>query len=233
MNKDILIKHPNDANPTYKNISEFKSIRSKETAYITGFILADGYITNDTVSLCTSNRDVCIHEYISDYIGSNYQTSDKMVKSQRLFPRARTSISNREFVKHINKHVGGCRKPDRNVPIIPVELERYMILGIFDADGCITWGRRKDRDRVWHKISFTSQYNILLGVQKILIKIGISNAIRPKKGEDCYVLEFSSRCDVLKFIEYIYSDDFVVLNRKHDKAVALRLELDEFGEACV
>ena len=68
-------------------------------------------------------------------------------------------------------------------------------------------------------------------IQKILLKIGISSSIKPKGTEKCFVLKISSKKDVLKFCEWIYSDeDFIILKRKFDVFRALRLELGEFGE---
>ena len=63
------------------------------------------------------------------------------------------------------------------------------------------------------------------------MKIGISLSIKPKGTEKCFVLKISSKKDVLKFCEWIYSDeDFIILKRKFDVFRALRLELGEFGE---
>ena len=123
-------------------------------------------------------------------------------------------------------------KEERHYPKVKNEFERYLLQGFFEADGCITWGKRKDRNRIWHKVSFTSQLKLLEGVQQMLYKnIGISSVIRPKKNEGCYVIEFSNKEDVLKFINYIYpkDTDFIILQRKYLKANALRLELEEFG----
>ena len=104
------------------------------------------------------------------------------------------------------------------------------MLGFFDGDGCITWGRRKDRNIIWHKVSFTSSYSILYGVQQFLFKLGITTQLKPKQNEDCFVLEFSNKTDVLKFLDYIYpNNEFIILQRKYLKANALRLELEEFG----
>ena len=41
-------------------------------------------------------------------------------------------------------------------------------------------------------------------LQKILYKIGISTIVRPKSDEDCFVLEFANKVDIIKFYNYIY-----------------------------
>ena len=129
------------------------------------------------------------------------------------------------------KFIGGNLKINRHLPIVRKDLNRYLLLGAFDADGCLTWGRRKDKNRIWHKISFTTSFNIAICLQQILIKeLNISTIVRPKSKESCYVIEFANRKDILKFLDYIYCDDFVVLKRKYLKAKALRLELEENGE---
>ena len=79
---------------------------------------------------------------------------------------------------------------------------------------------------------FTSSYSLLYGVQQHLLKIGITTTLRPKSNENCFVLEFSNKVDVLKFLDYIYpkNSEFIVLQRKYLKNRALRLELEENGE---
>lgn len=200
-----------------------------EKAYTLGFVLADGSINyKKDVEITVNIRDKEIVEFISDVINSNVTYDRTFDKKARRFPRARTQ----KRIKDISKYIGGDKKNDRHFPRIPKHLERYLLLGIFDADGCITWGKRKDRNRLWHKISFTSQYKILEGVQQILLKrINIASSIKPKSNENCYVLEFSNRENIVEFLNYIYQDDFVVLKRKHIKWKALRLELGENGES--
>ena len=109
-----------------------------------------------------------------------------------------------------------------------------MIQGFFDAEGCITWGRRKDKNRIWQKVSFTSQYKMLEGVQQYLLKqLNIATKLKPKSdGSKCFILEFANKNDVLKFCEHIYNNnDMIVLKRKYSKFKALRLELEENGES--
>ena len=190
----------------------FEKIDTKEKAYVLGYILADGAL--------------------------NEKNSVEFVDNWKWIPAKEIQFVTEKFYQskyneEVNKDEKcGRLKKERHYPRIEEDLERYMLLGFFDGDGCITWGRRKDRNRIWQKISFTSQLKLLEGVQKLLYrKLGISTIIRPKNNEDCYVLDFCEKDDVIKFCEYIYpNDDFIILNRKYIKYNALRLELEENGE---
>ena len=202
-------------------------IDSKELAYMLGFIIADSSINNEIVEISVAINDSELMDLFSPLLGIKSFEDLTLVKEKRRFPRIRLV---RKIVG-INKFIGGNKKKDRNVPIIQKDLEVYLIRGIFDADGCITWGYRKDRNRIWHKVSFTSSLGILTSVQKVLYKIGISTIVRPKANGDCYVLEFANKKDILKFYNYLYADDsFIPLKRKFDNYNALRLELGELSE---
>ncbi len=220
----------NNLKPVYKNPNQFNKIDSKEIAYIIGYTLADGYISNGAVEYGCAIKDKEILQFISEVTGANLKEDLVFDRQSRRFPRARIYIGNSNIVTDIKKHCS--MKEDKNIPIVKKELKRFLVQGFFDGDGCITWGIRKDRSRVWHKISFTSSEKLLSGIQNILYdECQIPTKIRPKSNENCFVLEFASKKAVLKFLDYIYpDDDFIILQRKYKKANALRLELGEFGE---
>lgn len=204
-----------------------ESIETKEAAYVLGFILADAAINKEMVEVSVAVKDVELAAFIASVLNVTYRTDDTLIKETRRFPRVRIVRK----IKGINKFIGKALKKDRNVPIIRKDLEVYLLRGIFDADGCVTWGYRKDRNRIWHKVSFTSSLNILNSVQKILYKIGITTIVRPKSKGNCFVLEFGNKKDILAFYSYLYKDDcFIPLKRKFDNFNALRLELGGFSE---
>lgn len=202
---------------------DFNKIDTPEKAYIIGYFLADGYLNEDHLEFGCSIEDKEILEYISKITGSNLVEDWTMDVKKRRFPRARISIGNKNILIDFLKHCSA--KEEKHIPIISKSLRRFLVLGFFDGDGCITWGYRKDRSRLWHKISFTSSYRVLEGIQDILLKdLSIASKIKPKKDENCFVLEFANKSDVEKFLNYIYpSPDFIVLKRKYKKANALRL----------
>lgn len=211
-------------------IYRFNRIDTKEKAYALGFILADSAIDQkDGIEISVGIQDKEVLEYISKVIGGNITYSHVVDKRTRRFPRARLN----KRVADIKKFIGGPLKKDRHYPRVRSDLERYLVQGFFDAEGCITWGRRKDKNRIWQKVCFSSQLKILEGLQRYILKnLDISTVVRPRSGEDCYILEFANKEDVLKFCDHIYSDeDTVVLKRKYLKYKALRLELEDNGES--
>ena len=206
----------------------FNKIDTPEKAYVLGFILADAGINHQNTEICVELADKEVVNFISSVIGGNVHCDYTFDKKTRRFPRAR-------LIKKINdilKYTGGELKKNRHFPRIREDLERFMVLGLFDSDGCLTWGRRKDKNRIWQKITFSSQLKILEGLQKYLDKkLNISTIIRPKKNENCFVLEFANKNNVLKFCDHIYpNESFIILKRKYLKYNALRLELEENGE---
>lgn len=217
--------------PEYSDLDYFNKIDTKEKAYILGFILGDGCLNNDSLEVAIALGDIEILEFIQSELNCNIQISNVLNKKKKQYPSARVNIGNQTIIRDLKRLFGGCLKEDRHIPFISPKLETYLLQGFFDAEGCITWGRRKDRNRIWQKVSFTSQYKMLEGIQNILYKKGITTRLKPKSNDNCYVIEFSAKEDVLKFLNIIYpSDNFIILKRKYNNAQALRLELGEFGE---
>lgn len=230
IDKYKLTECMNYKKPVY-NEEFFRKIDSPEKAYILGFILGDSCISDRNIEITLSIEDMEILTFIQKNIGGCFRNYYDMNKEKRKFPKSKMIVGNKPILNDLKTKSGGNLKEDRHIPVISEKLERYLLLGFFDAEGCVTYGKRKDRNRTWQKISFTSQFKMLEGIQKILLKNGISTSIKPKSSEKCFVMEFSSKPDVLKFISIIYDNEFVVLHRKYNKAIALRLELGEFGEA--
>ncbi|MGM0411549.1 MAG: LAGLIDADG family homing endonuclease [Bacillota bacterium] len=212
------------------NSNIFNKINTPVKAYIIGFILGDGYLNEKNgkyISITIALKDKQILDFIANKTGGRVRVYKKINRKQKKFPHATLRIGSNRIYNDIKKYCGGRLKEDRHLPIINKKLERYLILGFFDAEGCVTWGNRKDRNRLWQKISFTSKFKMLEGVQKVLLKNDISSKIKPKQNEKCYVLQFSDKNRVLTFLDYIYPKDsnFIILQRKFKKAQNLRLEL--------
>lgn len=198
-----------------KRVGYFDKIDTKEKAYILGFIIADGHIgkNNQTIEVSTAIKDKEIIEFISNELGSTYDEDLKFDKQKRIFPKAKTFFYSKKDKETLIKLFGGRLKEERRIPRISEKLEKYFIKGIFDADGCITWGYRKDRNRLWQKVSITSSLSILTGVQQVLLNNSISTIVRPKSDENCFIIEFANEYDIYKFYKYIKTD-LIPLKRK-------------------
>lgn len=215
--------------PKY-NETYFSEIDTKEKAYILGYLLADGYINNSTLEFGCALADKEILEFIAKELNANIRFDYTFDKKSRRFPRARITIGNKRIIKDLLRYTIGS-KENKTFPRIKKDLQHYMLLGFFDGDGCLTWGRRKDRNRLWQKVCFTGSYKLLYAIQKLLQKLNITSSLHPKGKENCYVLELASKEDVKKILSYMYGDeDLIILHRKFDKYNALRLELGEFDE---
>ncbi len=227
-----LSKNSKYSKPAYQE-DYFHKIDTKEKAYLLGFFLGDGCVTQKgdlIVNVALSDKEIL--DFAAEQIGCRVCISTTTNASRKQFPHATIKISNPTLCRDLGMLFGGRTKTERHIPRIAKHLEPYLVLGFFDAEGCITWGIRKDRNRVWQKVSFTSQYNMLCTIQNILDKNDISSRIHRKSNENCYVLEMANPQRVLQVMQYIYADsNFVILKRKYNKYMALRLELGEFGES--
>lgn len=197
----------------------FNKIDTKEKAYIAGFILGDGAIGDrHDVEVCVAIQDKQILDSISDWFPWEIKlyVDNTLDKKKRRFPRVRMTLKSRGVGRDLVKHFGSRLKLSRRCPRLAKHLEMYLVAGLFDADGCVTWGYRKDRNRLWHKVSFTSPRTILVGVQNILIKYNISTMIRPKGNEAVDIIEFANRQSIENFYGALPTD-VMRLKRKVDK----------------
>lgn len=189
---------------------KISKIDNKDKAYLLGFICGDGSFTNsELLDLSVSIKDREIIEYLANILECDITDDLKTDPTKRLFPNS----SIRCKIPDIFTFIGERLKKGRNLPIVSKNLEPYLLQGFFDAEGCITWGYRKDRDRLWQKVSFTSSHSLLESLQKLLSAYGLSTSLKPKSGEDCYVIEFSNELDVFTFLKILPKDSFY-LSRK-------------------
>lgn len=197
----------------------FEKIDTKEKAYMFGFFMGDGHITKDKnrLELVVALSDSVVPKFFCEQFElSKYFERLKFDKKSRTFPKAGFVLNSKTECKNLIQLFGGRLCAERRVPILKSNLEPYFILGFFDAEGCITWGHRKDRDRLWQKVSFTSDLKILVGVQNILSKANISTIVRPKSKEKCFNIEFSNEMDVYRFYNYLPQDHFRLQRKQNN-----------------
>lgn len=215
INKWELVSNYNK--PIY-NENYFNKIDTKEKAYLLGFLLGDSSLVEHNIEITIGKQDVKFLKFLSEEIGSNIIYDNVYNVSKKRYPRVRTSIGNKHILNSLKKLFGGFKKEDRHIPIISKKLRKFLLLGFFDAEGCITYGVRKDRGVFWGKVYFTSQLKMLEGIQNILIDYEISSSIKKRKTENCYDLYIRTK-DFNKII-LLLNDDIGLL-RKQQKIKAL------------
>lgn len=215
----------------YCNENFFEKIDTEEKAYWLGFLYADGYLcTNKTqlmIGISLSIKDINhlnkfnksiestypIHIYHS-YGGysNNTEYCRILITSRKMF----TDLKKHGVVEHKTLIL----KP----PNLLNELHRHFIRGYLDGDGCITSRLQK------HKIS--PQYSIkIVGTDKILqfIKDFIEknncatiNKFYKRHNTDIISsIDFGGNKQVKKFLDLLYKDASIYLDRKYDRYMEL------------
>jgi hypothetical protein len=211
-------------NSTYR-LNTFDKIRNEEDAYLIGYLLGDGGFCASTHKRKSRLFVSSTERYIIDFFKENY-CPDTAITSKIPVNKTRNIVSSRE--SHVlmfsskfdfTKFGVQCLKKDRTFHNVPKELFGDFLRGLFDADGSFSWGRRKDRDRLWCGFKITHQNKKALEkVQNVLLNVyNISSGIDKKKDEDCYVLHNSRRDDAIKFYSIMYPREICVICNKLKK----------------
>lgn len=206
------------------NSNYFNNINSKEKAYIVGFLAGDGHLSKEGAISCSLQlSDKNVLDFIANEIGGKVRVNDKTDRSKRQFPRARWQTCDNKLYKELYQLLKGRLKEGRKLPYLNKRLNKYLIQGFIDAEGCFTFGRRKDQNRFWQKVGVTSKNKMLKSLINILNEFDIKNINLRRKGEEkCHVFEFCDKRRVLKIIELLYkNNDFVIMSRKKEKAIKI------------
>lgn len=214
--KELGIKIVNKQNRSKFNEHIFDQIDSEEKAYWLGFIFADGYISSSPLrenvksiyqfELALGLKD---QEHLEKFKKFMEYEKDLIVDSYR----CRFVLSNKHFWTILNNL--GCT-PNKSLtlefPNIPEDLIRHFIRGYFDGDGCITR---------YVNIKTVSPHIELLGTKAMLDNVvkhsNTSAEIKhdSRHSEKTLFLEWNKEQGI-KFINYLYQDCSIYLNRKYE-----------------
>jgi len=218
----------------------FDKINTKEEAYLIGYMLGDGgfqrgtYKRKHRMFICSSD------EYIIEYFKKKFQPKNSInrhipvneqrpeIKSTRHSSRMTFSS---KFTPTFKKFGILGLKEDRTYHNIPKKYMRHFLLGLIDADGFITWGKRKDRDRLWTTFGITHpSLKMLEKLQRFLLEeLEIPTSINPKGKENCYVLRTGSLRMVERIIDYIYEDKpEMYIKRKYKNCIDFKNEFKNY-----
>ena len=209
----------------------FDKVENKEQAYLLGYLLGDGGFHKPThkrnARLFVSSSEKYIIQHFQETYCPDSAIGQKIPvnTTRRIYSKKLSYTLNfsSKFSEMFNKYGLLSIKVDRDIINIPKRFMKSYIHGLVDADGHYSWGRRKDRDRLWCNFAITHQsLKSLVKVQKYLSEeLGISSYINPRKDEKCLDLKLSKISDIVKVIEWLYTDTPKVFNTtKRDKALS-------------
>lgn len=207
-------------------VNLFDEIRDEIDAYFIGYLFADGGFHAPThkrkARMAVSSTDIDIIKFFAKH----YQPLTEVVVRAPNYNKARGIIgklqySNLVFSSKFSEtfaKFGVLKlKKERTFHNIPKKFFNSFLLGVFDADGSITWGKRKDRNRVWGEFKITHQsHKFLLQIQRILLEMyNVPTFVTIKcPNEDYYVLRVSNRHIVKSLFDILYTDNLDIYNKK-------------------
>ena len=196
--------------------SYFESIDTPDKAYILGFILGDGSVSDTTLKIELHQKDTEILEYIKREL--QYSGPIHKHKHGTISLRVNSQTMLRDLAK-----LGVIRRKTYNmhVPDLGESLIRHLLRGIFDADGCI-YVRKSNRQPV---VTIVGHRDTCGWVQSLLsTSVGRSGNVYFRKA-NTYSWEMGGRKQVKLFADFIYDNGGFKLNRKYEK-------FQEEGLAC-
>lgn len=203
----------------------FEIIDTQEKAYWLGFIYADGCIQEN------ANTNSC--ELAIKLQGSDYKHLKKFNKSingnvnvevfdsicnlnQKTYSSSSIRIYSAKMVHDLKEH-GLCNNKSfvLQFPEINNELLPHFIRGFFDGDGCIC----DDISRKLVKCDFTcASIEFINSLRTLLYANGISSYIY-QETDRIYRLYIRGLLNCDKFLQFIYRDANIFLDRKNQKMI--------------
>lgn len=201
-----------------KNVlRHFEKIDNEEKAYWLGFLYADGSVSSkeDKIELGLAEKDLKHIEKFKKFMEINNKICYReKTKSYRISFRSQSCKQDL-----IDK---GCF-PKKSLILkfptneqVPNELLRHFIRGYFDGDGwfCNTDNGTRQIGLIGTQDFIEGFLNLMEG--KINTKNKIQNVHR-EGGAKRYM--FSAKQDIIYFLDYIYKDANIYLDRKYEKYI--------------
>lgn len=198
-----------------KNVLDiFETIDTEEKAYWLGFLYADGSVGSkeDKIELGLAEKDLKHVEKFRDFININNKISYRESSKSYRFS-FRSTKCKQDLIKQ------GC-VPKKSLILkfpteeqVPYYLMRHFIRGYFDGDGWFT-----NTDRTF-QVGIIGTQDFIEGFLKTINKININTnnkilTVHREDGAKRYV--FSSQSDVYIFLNWIYKDANIYLDRKYE-----------------
>lgn len=219
----------------------FDIIDTEEKAYWLGFLTADGWISKNeksgagVVGIELQYGDIKHLKKFNKSINGNYQITDRW--------RTCSLSSNPDKKNHIccirifsikmyedleTLGFTNNKSYDFGIPKLDNRLIRHYIRGYFDGDGCFCLSNKS------FGVSFITAS---LRFKNSLIKVLNDNDFKPKdysyvsdyNGTLMYKPEFTKNYEKMRFLDWIYSNSSIYLDRKYKKYLKAKEKYDSLN----
>lgn len=208
----------------------FDIIDTEEKAYWLGFIYADGWISvnHKTNSGCVGIelqiRDIEHLRKFNKSLCGNYKIIEKESQckpspNKEFRKHCQIRIYSIDMVEDLQKHgITNTKTYDMTFPELPDALIKHFIRGYFDGDGSLYERHRKEY--VVPQCNFYSASKVFLeSLRKYLHDTGFNTYFWQEKRDEKYVtsytLALAGKSNNESFLNYIYKDSIVYLDRKY------------------
>ena len=229
---DIQSRSAEECHRIYEiNENFFDTINTQEKAYFLGFLYADGGITDTTgnhfvrVELQQEDQDILkkfSHLIFKDEPESHIKetTRTKIYKSEeRQYYSSYLTIHSKYMCGKLKElGCGECKSLILTWPewLIDPELQQHFIRGYYDGDGGLYVTYVKERSAT---VKIISTLDMCYMMSKIIKKATNTHFsfYNDVEGKDVYTIHTSGNRQIKNFLEWLYKDATIYLNRKYDK----------------
>jgi len=214
---NIKIREGTDNKRKYfLNEEWLQEIDKEAKAYFIGLFLADGNISKskNDISLRLHSQDKGVLERLSYYFYNENRVSSYLEDiNKTATPVSKLCVYSKRIKSQLSE-IG--LKPNKSktvkIPNIRSSLLPHFIRGLLDGDGCICI---RPNGRV--TVDFTGNKYIINSLQEILKEKEIFSSVFYSEKKDSWSLQINRVLDVEKFLDWIYFESNIYIERKYDK----------------
>lgn len=211
----IEIRKPKNISPYSFNEEWLDCLDSEEKNYFLGMFFADGCNESNSnrIMISLQESDKRILEKFSELWESNRPLIFNPAKGENRSNNWSFFLTSHRISSRLTELGAGPRKS------LTLKFPKYLsdnflkdfIRGYFDGDGCISFRTNKTV-----RISFAGTQDFLTSLQSILQEKLNIESILHKQG-NIWILSFCKKEYTYKFLNWIYKDASIYLDRKHEK----------------
>lgn len=216
----------------------FDKIDTEAKAYILGFICADGHVAENRICIELAQQDLDILNKISNCLNSNSPIKEFLVEnpykfsSRKLLGKAKISFNSKYMVSVLRQYgLQSSKTYSLNssvLKVVPKKLIRHFLRGYFDGNGNVMFGKRYASGKKYNVNVCGNQEFLLNTFQKYFPSN--NKMYYDKKSVQCYVWKISSKDKVIEFLNYLYENATIYLNRKYNIYLSAHVKQGELLE---